>query len=70
MDMVGKNFRCVATLPKAGLWVHEKDPWETCLRVSYKDMMQGRAPKVPEDEPIMPETEGEWDELWRGWKQE
>jgi hypothetical protein len=70
MEMVEKNFRCVATLPKAGLWVHEKDPWENCLRVSYKDMMEGRQPKNPEQEPIMPVTEDEWARLFEGWQQE
>jgi hypothetical protein len=70
MHMVLKNFRCVATLPKAGLWVHQKDPWETCLRVSYKDMAEGRQPKNPEQEPIMPLTEDEWTRFFDGWRQE
>jgi methylmalonyl-CoA mutase N-terminal domain/subunit len=70
MELTEKKFRCIGTLPTAGLWVYQKDPWENCLRIPYRNMQDGKLPKDPEDEPIFQETEEEWDEIWGGWKQE
>jgi hypothetical protein len=70
MELSEKKFRCIGTLPTAGLWVHQKDPWENCLRIPYTSMEQGELPKNPEEEEILPMTEEEWDELWGAWKQE
>jgi hypothetical protein len=70
MELTEKHFRCLVTLKTAALWVHEKDPWEKCLRIPYKNMEEGNLPRDPDDEPIMPMTEEEWDEIWEGWKQE
>jgi hypothetical protein len=70
MELTEKHFRCIGTLKTAGLWVHEKDPWENCLRITFRNMEDGKLPKNPDNEPIIPMTEEEWDELWEGWKQE
>jgi hypothetical protein len=70
MELTNKNFRCIAAFPVAGLWVHEKDTWENCLRIPYQAMVDGKLPKNPEEEELMPVVEKDWKELFEGWIQD